>query len=140
MSAPAPARPAPSSTAPQTLLRRVLLLDAAVTGANAVAYLAASGPLGDLLGVGDGLLPALGVFLLGYAAAVAALAARPAPPALGVRLVIDANVLWVAGSVLAPLLWLDPSTAGTVWTAMQAAVVLGFAALQWTLLRRVLGG
>ena len=35
----------------RSLLRPVLLLDAAVTGLNGVAYLVAAGPLEDLLGL-----------------------------------------------------------------------------------------
>lgn len=35
---------------PRLMLRRFLALDAAVTGANALAYLALSGPLGRCLG------------------------------------------------------------------------------------------
>ncbi|MGW3727795.1 hypothetical protein ACWDPP_22150, partial [Streptomyces sp. NPDC000851] len=67
------------TTEPQTVLRRFLALDAVVTGANGVAYLVASGPLGDFLGVASGLLLVLGVFLTAYAAAVGLLAARQRP-------------------------------------------------------------
>ena len=49
---------------PARLLRLALLLDAAVTGANGVAYLAAAGPLGDLLGLPAGLLRGFGAVLL----------------------------------------------------------------------------
>lgn len=35
----------------RTLLRDVMRLDAVVTGANGVAYLALAGPLSDLLGL-----------------------------------------------------------------------------------------
>ncbi|CAM5345305.1 hypothetical protein SVIOM342S_09197 [Streptomyces violaceorubidus] len=64
---------------PRLMLRRFLALDAAVTGANALAYLALSGPLGDYLGAGSGLLLALGAFLAVYAGCVGLLAARPGP-------------------------------------------------------------
>ncbi|MQY12529.1 hypothetical protein SRB5_26640 [Streptomyces sp. RB5] len=135
MSATATARPL---TGPATLLRRVLLLDAAVTGVNALAYLAVSGPLADLLGVSRALLLELGVFLLAYAAAVGYLAARPSPPALGVKAVVEANVAWTVLSVLALGLWLEPTTAGAVWTVLQAVTVLGFAGLQTVALRGAL--
>ncbi|ANS69180.1 integral membrane protein [Streptomyces lincolnensis] len=120
---------------PQVVLRRFLTLDALVTGANGLAYLAVSGPLGDFLGVDSALLLGLGAFLLAYAAGVGVLASRGRPPALAVRAVIEANLTWAALSCLALALWLTPSTAGAVWTVLQAAVVAGFALLQHMALR-----
>lgn len=67
------------TTRPQSAVRRFLALDAVVTGANGIAYLAASGPLGELLGVDAGLLLELGLFLTAFAAGVAWLASRPQP-------------------------------------------------------------
>lgn len=123
------------TTRPQSMVRRFLALDAAVTGANGLAYLAASGPFGELLGIDAALLRELGFFLALYAAAVAWVASRPQPPVRGVKLVIDINLLWTAGSVLALIGWLDPTTAGVVWTLVQAVTVAGFAGLQWSALR-----
>ncbi|MFG2868337.1 hypothetical protein [Streptomyces sp. NPDC048338] len=120
---------------PQVAVRRFLALDAVVTGGNGLAYVAASGPLGELLGIGSRLLFGLGLFLTAFAAGVAWLASRRRPPALGVKLVVDANVLWAALSLVALVGWLEPGTAGLVWVPMQAATVAGFAALQWTALR-----
>jgi hypothetical protein len=115
---------------PHTALRRFLALDAVVTGANGLAYLAASGPLGRLLGVDPGLLLALGAFLAVYAAGVGLLASRARPAALPVRVVIEANLTWAAVSCLALALWLSPTAAGAVWTVLQALTVAGFAGLQ----------
>ncbi|WLW51028.1 hypothetical protein [Streptomyces sp. YU58] len=115
---------------PQAALRRFLALDALVTGANGLAYLALSGPLADFLGIDSTLLLGLGAFLLVYAAGVGALATRERPPAPAVRAVIEANLVWAALSCVALALWLTPSTAGAVWTVLQAAVVAGFAVLQ----------
>ncbi|CAL9382757.1 hypothetical protein [Streptomyces sp. Tu 3180] len=123
------------TTEPQAALRRFLALDAAVTGANALAYLALSGPLGRFLGAGSGLLLGLGAFLAVYAAAVGLVAARPHPPALGVRIVVEANLAWTAVSLAALALWLTPTTAGAVWTVLQALTVAGFALLQHMALR-----
>ncbi|MFD8265420.1 hypothetical protein [Streptomyces althioticus] len=111
-------------------LRRLLALDAVVTGANALAYLALSGPLGRFLGIGSGLLLGLGVFLAVYAAGVGLLAARPHPPTAGVRGVVEANLAWTAASLLALALWLSPTTAGAVWVVLQALVVGGLALVQ----------
>jgi len=115
---------------PYAALRRFLALDAVVTGANGLAYLAASGPLGRFLGVERDLLLALGAVLALYGAAVGLLAARPRPAALPVRAVIEANLAWTVLSLLALALWLSPTTAGAVWTVLQALTVAGFAALQ----------
>ncbi|MFI8164866.1 hypothetical protein ACIGAN_00775 [Streptomyces sp. NPDC085931] len=118
------------TTEPQAALRRFLALDAAVTGANALAYLALSGPLGRFLGVDAALLLALGAFLAVYATGVGLLASRRRPPAPGVRTVVEANLAWAVLSLAALALWLSPSTAGAVWTVLQALTVAGFAALQ----------
>ncbi|MFH8798937.1 hypothetical protein ACH4F6_04945 [Streptomyces sp. NPDC017936] len=115
---------------PHSALRRFLALDAVVTGVNGVAYLAASGPLGRLLGVGSGLLLALGVFLTVYAAGVALLASRPRPATPAVRAVVEANLTWAALSCAALALWLSPTAVGAVWTVLQAVTVAGFATLQ----------
>ncbi|MFE4592766.1 hypothetical protein [Streptomyces laurentii] len=123
------------TSVPRTALRRFLALDAVVTGANGIAYLAASGPLAELLGVGRTLLLGIGAFLTVYAAGVAWLASRPRPAVLGVRAVIEANLGWVVASVAALVLWLEPTVAGEVWTLLQAGTVAGFAALQWAALR-----
>jgi hypothetical protein len=121
---------------PQLMLRRFLALDAVVTGANAVAYLALPGPLGRFLGAGSGLLLALGAFLAVYAGCVALVAARPRPPALAVRAVVEANLAWAAVSLVALGLWLTPTTAGAVWTVLQALTVAGFALLQYASLKQ----
>ncbi|CAM5428563.1 hypothetical protein [Streptomyces chartreusis] len=120
---------------PQTVLRRFLALDAVVTGANGLAYLAVSGPLGRLLGVESSLLLALGAFLTVYAGAVALLASRARPADLPVRAVIEANLAWTVLSLVALTLWLSPTTAGAVWTVLQALTVAGFAGLQYAALR-----
>ncbi|WP_432058486.1 hypothetical protein [Streptomyces sp. bgisy022] len=134
MSAPQLAALARTSV-PQSVLRRFLALDAAVTGVNALAYLALSGPVGRLLGVDARLLLALGGFLAVYAAAVALLASRDHPSPFGVRAVVEANLAWSAVSLAALLLWLTPTTTGAVWIVLQALVVAGFAVLQHLALR-----
>ena len=117
------------------LLRFALTADAAITGANALAYLAGAVVLDSVLGVPAGVLVAVGAFLAVYAALVLRVAARPARGA--VTAVIDANLVWAVASIV--LLALDtftPSTAGQVWIALQALVVAGFAALQYAGLRQ----
>jgi hypothetical protein len=123
------------TSAPQAMLRRFLALDAVVTGTNALAYLAFSGPLGRFLGVDSTLLLALGAFLAAYAAGVGLLAVRRQPPTLGVQAVVDMNLAWTAGSLTTLVLWLTPSTAGAVWTVLQSLTVAGFAGLQYMALK-----
>ncbi|MFK0212028.1 MULTISPECIES: hypothetical protein [unclassified Streptomyces] len=125
------------TTRPQSAVRRFLALDAVVTGANGIAYATASRPLGELLGVEAGLLLGLGLFLTAFAAGVAWLASRQQPPAAAVKLVVDANVVWALLSLVALVAWLEPTTAGLLWTPVQAATVAGFAVLQWAALRAV---
>ncbi len=122
---------------PRALLRPALLLDAGVTGANGLAYLVAAGPLAELLGPPEAALRGIGAFLVVFAALVA-LAGRPAAPARrAVVAVVVVNAAWVAGSLVAAAAgWGSPTTAGTVWTLLQAGVVAGFAELQVAGLRR----
>ncbi len=128
-----------TTTRPRTLdlLRVALRADAAVTGANGLAYLAAAPLLTGLLGVPAGALRGLGAFLAVYAAGVALVAARPRISAGATEVVVGVNLLWAAGSVTAVVtdrFALTPT--GTAWVLLQAAVVAGFAALQLTALRR----
>ncbi|GII75172.1 hypothetical protein Sru01_01540 [Sphaerisporangium rufum] len=127
-----------AATADRTrLLRLALGLDAAVTGANGLAYLVAAGPLADLLGPDPALLRAIGAFLLVYGIAVGLLARRPAAPVNAVRAVIVVNVAWALESVAVVALGLVSfTTLGAVWAVLQAVVVAAFAALQLTALRR----
>jgi hypothetical protein len=110
-------------------IRFALLLDAVVSGANGVAYLVAAEPIGDLLGLPADFLRALGAFFVVYAAVVWLVSRRPSAPA--VAAVIGGNVLWVLASIVFVFAgWHDPTTAGVVWTILQAIIVAGFAELQ----------
>ncbi len=123
---------------PETALRRVLLIDAGVTGANGLAYLAGAGVLDGVLGVSAGALVPIGAFLVAFAAVVAVVATRRPIPAAAVRELAVANAAWVVVSLaVAATGALDPSGWGTAWTVLQAATVAGFVALQvWALRRR----
>lgn len=120
---------APASGRP--LMRVALQLDALVTGANGIAYVALAGPLEDALGLSTGLLRGAGVVLIAFAAAVWLLASRSAIRPGPVAAVIAVNVVWAIDSVAALALgWVDPTTVGGIWIALQALVVAGFAGLQ----------
>ncbi|WP_433479386.1 hypothetical protein ACQPZP_21500 [Spirillospora sp. CA-142024] len=119
------------------LLRLALRLDSVVTGVNGLAYLALAGPVDDLLGLDAGPGRVLGAFLLVYAAAVWAISVPARPHRHAVTAVVEANLLWTILSVVAVALgWFSLNTAGGVWAVLQAIVVAGFAALQYTAQRR----
>ena len=115
----------------EALTRVALKLDAVVTGANGDTYLALASVLDGPLGVPAGFLRGVGAFLIVFAACVAFTATRPALNRKAVQAVIALNALWVVDSIaLVALGWYDPTTAGSVWTILQAGVVAGFAGLQ----------
>ncbi|SFC44987.1 hypothetical protein [Streptomyces aidingensis] len=124
-----------SGTSGTARLRRWLAVDAIVTGGNALAYLAVSGPLGRLFGLESGLLLGIGALLLCYAAAVGLLAARRRPAPAPARAVVAANGCWTVASLASLLFWLDPKATGTGWIIAQAAVVAALAGLQYGALR-----
>jgi hypothetical protein len=126
------------ATVPGEALTRVALkLDAAVTGANGVAYLALASVLDGPLGMPAGFLRGVGAFLIVFAACVAFTATRPAINRNAVLAVIALNALWVVDSIALVIAgWYDPTTGGSVWTILQAGVVAGFAGLQAYAIRR----
>lgn len=132
-----------TTNAPHTnvlTLRNVLLLDAVLTGVNGLAYLAAAGALATLLGPSTVVIVGLGVFMLGYAAVAGWLGTRRPVRRLSVVLIADGNIVWAVASVTVVAFgWLGLTTAGTVWTLIQAALVAAFAALQLAALRRSAG-
>jgi hypothetical protein len=121
----------------ETLVRLALKLDAVISGANGVAYLALAGSLADGLGLSEAALRGVGGFFVIYAATLWTVATREQVNRTAVRAVIAGNLLWMVGSLIALAAGaLDPETLGGVWIALQALVVGGFAALQALALRR----
>jgi hypothetical protein len=118
------------------LLPFALRLDAAVSGANGVVYLAAAGALHDGLGVSEAALRGVGAFFLVFAASVWAISRAPRRTA--VRVVAVGNVLYAVECVALLALGVldDPTALGATWVVAQALVVAGFGALQLTGLRR----
>jgi len=138
-SSPASTRVHDTSRSPG-LLRTALTLDAAITGANGAAYLVAAPVLHDLLGPPVGALRAVGAFLLVFAAVVWFVGSRSTISLRAAGVVVAVNLVWVIDSLAAAALgWGSPTTIGTVWIVLQAAVVSGLAALQWTGIRRARG-
>ncbi len=119
------------------LLRLALKLDAAITGANGAAYVLAAPLLQDVLGLPAGALRGIGSFLLVFAATVWFLATRSTISAGAAGAVVALNLLWAVDSVaMAVAGWGSPTTVGTAWVLLQAAVVGGFGSLQWVGIRR----
>ena len=124
-----------SRTSP--FLRRVLLADAATSGATGLLMMLGAGAAGELLGVPDALLRYAGLTLLPFAALVALLATRENLWRAGVWAVVVCNALWAADSVLLLLTgWIEPNELGIAFIVAQALVVAVFAELEYLGLRR----
>lgn len=125
-----------TTTARRDLLRPVLRLDAAASGALGVAA-AGAGVLDTLLGLPADLLRGVGVFLVVYAVGLVVLAARPRIPRPAMWLVVLGNSAWVLASLgLAVGLWSTMTVLGLVVVLAQAGAVAVFADLQYAALRR----
>lgn len=109
--------------------------DAVITGVNAIAYLAAAGPLSELLGGDAGTYRGLGLFLIAYAVTVGLYARSSMPGRVGWAIVVG-NLVWVLASLevaVTGAFGLD--TAGRAWVVVQALVVADLALLQARALR-----
>ncbi len=122
-------------------LRLALLGDAAASGATGLLLVTAAEPLAPWLGLPTTLLHGAGLVLLPYAAFVAWAGTRDRPPRWAVRAAIVINLLWAADSALllaaGPM---SPAALGIAFVLAQALVVLGFAVMQWSALRRAKAG
>jgi hypothetical protein len=119
------------------LLRFALILDAVATFVTAAAMLFFAPALQAWLNLPVGLLIGAGVFMLGYAAVVAALSRRATLPRWAVWTIIVGNALWAIECVaLAFLGVFAPSALGVAFLLVQAGIVAGFAELQYVGLRR----
>jgi hypothetical protein len=123
-----------SRTATVTFLRTVLRLDAVASGAIGIAFLAAAGTLQEPLGTPTALTRGTGAFLVAYAVFVWFVSTRPTPGLVG--LVIGLNLFWVVDSVVYAVADDGLTALGVAFTLVQAAAVLGFAALEYVGLRR----
>lgn len=123
------------------LLRGALKVDAVASIATGLAYLVLNSALAELFGLPGGFLAAVGAFSVAYGAYAWRLGAHPRlAPAAGVLIAIG-NLVWVAASVAMVVFgWHDPTTAGSVWIAAQAALVAGFADAQLLGARRIRAG
>lgn len=117
-------------------LSRVMWVDAASCAATGALQLGCTDALARLTGLPVGLLIGTGVFLLAYAMAAAAMAARAQPPRTLIGLVALGNVGWAAACVALLASGLFAVTAlGMAWVAAQAVTVVVLAEAQWMGLR-----
>lgn len=131
-----------ADTVESRFLTGVLRLDALASGGLGALLLLAGvvleGPIGlsELLGLPVGLSLGVGLFLLGWTAALLLIARRPAVRRTALREVIAVNAAWVVASVAVIFAGPDLTTLGIIVIAAQAAAVAVLAELQFNALRR----
>ena len=122
---------------PSQFLRYVLLADALLSGFTGLLQLLVTSWLANLLQLPATLLLWTGVILVAYACVVAYLAFSQRLTPVQVWAVITVNVVWAIDCVgLLMLGWVSPNAFGVAWILTQVIVVLIFAELQYSALRR----
>ena len=121
-----------------SLLRRVLLADALVSGATGLLMFSGATLLTRVLALPETLLRYAGIVLLPYAACVAYVATRQRLHRTAVWAVIGINALWAADSMVLLLTgWIAPNVLGYGFVLIQAIAVAIFAALQYLGVRKL---
>ena len=118
-------------------LRKVLLTDAAVSGAAGLAMIGGADLTHDLLGLPSALLFWSGVALIPFITVLVMIVRAGSAPSGAIPAIIVINFAWVAGSLFVafgPVF--SPSLFGQVFIVAQAAIVGVFAELQIVGLRR----
>jgi len=120
-----------------SFLRRVLIVDALISGASGVAMFALADVFASLLQLPVDLVREAGIILLPFAACVGFVASRQEPARLAVWAIIAMNILWVVDSILLLFSgWVAPNVLGYVFVIAQAAMVLVLAVLEYMGLKR----
>ena len=120
-----------------SFLRRVLIVDALISGASGVAMLALADVFASLLQLPVDLVREAGIILLPFAAFVGFVASRQEPARLAVWAIIALNIVWVVDSILLLFSgWVAPNVLGYVFVIAQAAMVLVLADLEYMGLKR----
>lgn len=121
-----------------SFLRRILLADAAISGAFGILLALAAPFLSRVIAVSAPFLRAVGISLIPFAALLVFLVLRRHIAPASVWSVIALNVAWVAASVLVLLTGtIQPNAAGYGFVILQAALVAVFAELQYVGLRKL---
>jgi hypothetical protein len=125
---------------PAPYLRQGLLSNATTNLGLAMFMLLGSGLLSHALALPTSLLVFAGVMLAVLSILLGTLSLRPAVSATAVRIVIGANLLWAAESLLVMTSgWVQPTRAGAVFLLAQAGVAAMYAGLQFVGLGRSRG-
>lgn len=112
-------------------LRKVLLLDAAVSGAAGVLMIGGAGVLSGLLALPSTLLFWSGLVLVPFVAVLVAVARRSSAPRIVLIDIVGVNVLWVIASFAIMAIGIvQPNLLGVLFITAQALAVALFAALQ----------
>lgn len=115
-----------------SFLRRVLLADAAASGATGLLMAFGASFLEPLLGLPVALLREAGIILLPFAALLTYIATREHLSRRWVWAVVVMNVIWVIDSILLLLSgWVSPTLLGQAFVIGQALVVAVFAELEY---------
>lgn len=118
-------------------LRIVIGLDAAACGLMGASFAFGSSLLAGPLGLSPAFMQPVGLFLMVYAAALAFLAARPSLPRAAVWTLVAFNAVWAIESfAIMGLGWVQPTTLGVAFIAVQAVAALVVGDLQYIVLRR----
>jgi hypothetical protein len=97
-----------------SFLRRVLIVDALISGASGVAMFALADVFASLLQLPVDLVREAGIILLPFAAFVGFVASRQEPARLAVWAIIAMNILWVVDSILLLFSgWVRPTFSAT---------------------------
>ena len=121
---------------PSRMLRIVLAVDAAASGALGLLQTFAAAPMANLFALPTGLVLGSGVFLVAYAAMLVAMARSIALPQPLVRLVILGNLAWAMACIALAALSSAITPLGIAYLGLQAVAVVVFAALQGAGLER----
>jgi hypothetical protein len=118
-------------------LRKVLIVDATISGAACLAFMGGADLTHELLGLPSQLLFWSGAALIPFVATLVMIIRANAAPTGAMAAIIAINFVWVAGSLFVafgPMF--APTLIGKVFVCAQAAMVFLFGELQFTALRR----
>jgi hypothetical protein len=123
-----------SRHSPSSFSRKILLLDAVTGLLMGIALIAGKGWLAPYLGLPESFIGSAGWVLIPCMAMIGFISRAGSasnPPSAMVWITILGNVVWVVASLLAATVWFDPTGLGTAFILFQAAVVAGFAVLEY---------
>jgi hypothetical protein len=119
------------SLVPSPLLRRVLLADAVLSAAFGLVMFAGADLFAELFGLPANLVRYSGLILLPFAGWVGWLAQEETVARGAIVAVIGLNLVWaVDGLLLLAFGWLTPNLLGSLFLAVQALMVAGFAVVE----------